>query len=476
VPAVGAVGLLLGVIAYAAFARSHGRPRESTTAATRAAGASADAAAGSKSVAVLPFVDMSADKENEYFSDGMTEELIDALAKVEGLQVAARTSSFAFKGKSEDVRKIGQLLNVQTVLEGSVRKAGNRLRISVHLVNVADGYHLWSETYNRELADIFDIQDEIAQSITKALRVILTEKEKQALEKAPAADVRAYDCYLRGRHFFHQFRRKGFEFAIQMFERAIALDPSYARAYAGLADCCSLLYMYWDTRPANLQRADEASRKALQLDPRLAEAHVARGLAVSLKKQYPEAERAFETATQLDPNLFAAYYFYGRTCLAQGKLLEAAQLFEQACRLRPDDYQAASHLGSIYAGLGRTADAQAAGRRCLDAVEKHLGLHPDDARAIYLGAVVWCQLGDADRAVEWANRALAMDPEEPVTLYNVACVYSLQGKLEQAIDCLEGALKHGFAHKAWIEHDADLNAIRAHPRYQELLRAMQNSD
>jgi TolB-like protein/Flp pilus assembly protein TadD len=424
------------------------------------------------SVAVLPLRNMSSDAENEFFSEGLAEELIIALTKVEGLQVASRTSSFAFKGKNEDVRKIGEQLNVRTVLEGSVRKAGTRLRISAQLVNVADGYHLWSETYNRELADVFAIQDEIAHSIVAALKVILSEKEKHAIEKVPTADVKAYEHYLRGRQYFHQFRRQGFEFAQQMFGRAIAIDPGYALAHAGIADCHSLLYMYWDTSPTNLQQADEASLRALKLDPNLAEAHVARGLAVSLKKNYAEAEQEFETAIRLDPSLFAARYFYGRACQSQGKLLESAQLFEQACQLRPDDYQAATHLVSIYTGLGRKADAEAASRRAAEVVGKHLDLHPDDARARYLGAVVWCQMGDPARGLEWAGRALALDPHEPVTLYNVACVYALQGKIEPALDCLENALKHGFAHKAWIEHDSDLASLHGNPRYEALLLAL----
>src|SRR5262249_10762708 len=223
------------------------------------------------SLAVLPFRNMSSDPENEFFSEGLAEELINALTKVEGLQVASRTSAFAFQGKSEDVRTIAEKLNVRAVLEGSVRKAGNRLRISAQLVNAPDGSHSWSETYNRELTDIFAIQDEIAHNIAAALKVILSKKEKRAIQKVPTADVNAYEHYLRGRQYFHQFRRQGFEFAQQMFARAIAADPGYALAHAGIADCHSLLFMYWDTSPANLQQADEASRRALELDPGLAE-------------------------------------------------------------------------------------------------------------------------------------------------------------------------------------------------------------
>jgi serine/threonine protein kinase/Flp pilus assembly protein TadD len=429
-------------------------------------------AASPPSVAVLPFQNLSSDIENEYFSDGLAEELINALTKIAGLRVASRTSAFAFKGKHDDVRRIGEKLSVRAVLEGSVRKAGNRLRISAQLVNVADGFHLWSEVFNRELEDVFQIQDEITLNIVKALRGILTDSERQAIEKEAPADIHAYDYYLRGRQFFHQFSKKGFEFARQMFLRAIALDPRYARAHAGAADCYSLLFTYWDTNPANLEQADKSSRLALELEPGLAEAHVARGLAVSLKKQYAEAEEEFLTAARLDPTLFEARYFHARTCLSQGKLLEAARLFEQAVHLRPDDYQASSHLSSIYAGLGRKADAEAGARRCIQVVQRQLELHPEDARATYLGAVACCLLGEGAKALEWIERAVAMDPDEPVTQYNAACVFALQGRVEEAIACLQRALKLGFAHKEWIENDADLASLRSHPQYAGLLKSL----
>ncbi len=424
------------------------------------------------SIAVLPFENMSSDKENEYFSDGLADELISALTKVGGLRVAPRTSAFAFKGRKEDIRKIGEQLQVRTVLEGSVRKSGNRLRINAQLVNVADSSHLWSETYNRQLEDVFAIQDEIAQNIVKALRIILSEKEKQAIEKAPAANVQAYDFYLRGRQFFHQMRRKGFEFARQMFARAIAVDPGYARAYAGVADCCSLLYTRWDPSEANLREADRASLKALELDPDLAEAHVARGLAISLRKQYAEARQEFETAIRLDPNLFEAYYFFARDSQAEGRLLEAAELYEKAAELRPDDYQAPGYSGAIYAGLGRQQQAEAAYRTNLERIEKHLDVHPDDARALYLGAIACCRLGQRQKGLDLAARSLAIDPEEPMTLYAVACVHAILGQIDEGVDCLCKAVANGYSHKEWIEHDADLDPLRGHPRYQSLLQAM----
>ena len=216
-----------------------------------------------KSVAVLPFANMSNDPENEYFTDGMAEEIINALTKIQSLRVASRTSSFAFKGKNEDIGEIGRKLKVSTVLEGSVRKMGNRLRITAQLVNVADGYHLWSERYDREMEDVFAIQDDISQAIVVALRVILSEGEKKQIEKARAVvNVEAYDFYLRGRQYFHQLRRKSLEYARQMFNRAIEIDPDYARAYAGVADSCSMLYMYFDAREFNIRQADIASQES----------------------------------------------------------------------------------------------------------------------------------------------------------------------------------------------------------------------
>lgn len=425
------------------------------------------------SIAVLPFVNMSSDPENEFFSDGLAEELINVLSKIEGLRVASRTSAFAHKGKMEDLRKIGEQLNVRTVLQGSVRKSGNRIRISAQLGDVADGYQLWSETYNRQLEDVFAIQDEIAQNIAKALQVILTEKDKRVLEReAPTSDMRAYEYYLRGMQLFHKYRRKTLEAAVQMFDQAIGIDPSYAQAYAGLADCYSQLYLQWNAGSDAMNQADAASRKALELAPHLAEAHVARGVALTIQKQLDQAQESFETALNLDPNLFEARYLYGRACLGQGRLNEAARLFAEAAQLRQDDYQALLLGAGVFAGLGRKAEADAAYRRGLAVAESHLQLYPDDARALCLGATAWCQLGEHARAEGWARRALAVDPDEPMTLYNVACVYALLGQVEEAVDTLTVAVEKGYTHKAWIENDADFTSLRGHPRFQALLDAM----
>jgi Flp pilus assembly protein TadD len=349
---------------------------------------------------------------------------------------------------------------------------GNKIRVSAQLIHVANGYQLWADKYDREMEDVFAIQDEIAQNIVKALRVVLSDDEKKAIEKVKTGNVEAYDYYLRGRKFFHQNRRKSLEQARQMFTRAIEVDPSYALAYAGIADCCSILYTYFDARESNLKQADSASKKALQLDPDLAEAHSARGLAFSLSKQYEHARQEFELAMKLDPKLYEAPYFYGRAMLAQGKSFEAAPLFERAAALRPEDYQALSFLAAAFAGQGRIHEATKASNRAVKAIEKWLDINPEDARALNLGATIWSNLGETDKALEWARHSLEIDPDDPQLLYNVACVYAIEGMKEDAILCLERAFDKGWGHREWIEHDSDLNSLRSDRRFQSLLERL----
>jgi serine/threonine protein kinase/Tfp pilus assembly protein PilF len=425
-----------------------------------------------KSVAVLPFANMSADPENEYFTDGMAEELINALSKIQSLRVASRTSSFAFKGKNEDIGEIGRKLKVSTVLEGSVRKIGNRLRIGAQLINVADGYQLWSEKFDRDVEDVFAIQDEISQAIFNALRVILSEGEKKAIERDRSVNVQAYEYYLRGRQFIHQWSRSGLEYARQMFRRAIELDPDYALAYAGLADSCSLLFMNCDAREQNLTQGNAASRRALELGPDLAEAHLASGLTHSLSMRFTEAEREFEFAMKLDPTLFEAAYHYGRARIAQGEFAEGAKLFERACALRPEDFQAPHFLAQCYLGMGMKEESLAMYRKARRLIDERLELNPDDARACQLGAGLAANLGEREAAIEYARRALTINPDDPLLLYNIACMYSVLGNADEALNYLEKAVDKGYGQKDWVEHDSDLNSLRDLPRFQRILEGM----
>jgi serine/threonine protein kinase/tetratricopeptide (TPR) repeat protein len=420
------------------------------------------------SIAVLPFANMSADPENEYLSDGLSEEIINALTKVEGFRVAARTSSFAYKGINEDIRVIGERLNVGAVLEGSVRKAGNHLRITAQLIDVASGYHLWSERFDREMQDVFMIQDEIAENVAYSLRMVLSEDQKRAIQEVRTRDVVAYEYYLRGRQYFRQFRHKGLEYAREMFKRAIALDSAYALAYTGLADSCSFLYMYFASGEDDLVQAVEASEMALTLAPELPIAHASQGLAFMLRRRYAEAEEAFETAIRLDPNLFEGHYFYARACMQQGKFAQAAQLFAQACRVR-EDYQARLLAAQAYAALHQTKRAEAGYRAAIRVIERHLEVNPGDARALTLGSGCHARIGQEQEALEWAERALAIDREDAVVLYAIACSYATLERADQALDMLEAAVQAGFSWKDWIENDPDFDPLRDHSRYQAIL-------
>ena len=431
--------------------------------------AEAPAAASEKSVAVLYFENLSNSKDDEYFRDGMTEDIITELSKIKELQVFPRAAVLAYRDKPATGPQVGRELNAACVLSGSLRRAGNRLRITAQLIRAPTGHSIWAERYDRELKDVFEVQDEIARSISQALRIKLSPQEEKAIARKQTDNPQAYDYYLRGRQFFYQFRRKGFDFARQMFARAIVIDPQYARAYAGVADCCSFLYMYWDSVDDNLSEAEAASRKALELDPELAEAHAACGLAFALKRDFALAQKEFESAIRLDPKLYEAYYFYARTSFQAGNLARAAELYEQAAKLNPDDYQAVSLLVGVYHGLGRPVEAAATEKRALQLVEKYSENHPDDARALYLGATIFARIGEHAKGYEWARRAIAIDPEETSILYNVACVYALLGKTEDALASLGKVMEHGTFYKNWAAKDSDLDSLRADPRFHALI-------
>ena len=422
-----------------------------------------------RSIAVLPFVNMSGDEENEYFSDGVAEEILNLLTRLPQLRVSSRSSSFAYKGEQINVKKVAEDLGVSTLLEGSVRRAGDRVRITAQLIDTATDSHLWSETYDRELKDVFAIQDDIAQSIVKALEVTLTPRDRRALQYVATSDAKAYDFYLRGRKYFYAMNKRAFHHAVKMYRQAIAEDPSYALAYAGIADAHSFLYQYGDSTPANAGKAQEASQRAVELDPDSAEAHASRGVALSIGKRYDEAEEEFQTAIRLNPNLFEAHYFYARDCVAQGRFEKAAELFAAASAVNPTDYQSPSFQGMALKELGRSEEAAAAYFRSYVAAEKHLELHPDDARAMYLGSAALVEIGEFEKARTWADRALDTDRDEPAVLYNVACCYSLMGEVDKAIALLSEAIDNGFGYRAWLENDNTLEKLRSDPRYQALL-------
>jgi non-specific serine/threonine protein kinase len=425
-----------------------------------------------KSVAVLYFENLSGVREDEYFRDGMTEDVITELEKIRELRLVPRTSMLAFRDKPAPITQVGEQLCADFVMEGSVRRAGDRLRITARLAETTSGHSVWAERYDRRLEDVFAIQDEIAQSIALALRVVLTDKEKSEIEKVPTSNIQAYDYYLRGRQFLYQLRCPTLEFARQMFARAIVIDANYARAYAGVADCSSFLYMWFAATEDNLREALSASRRAVELDSESPVTHASLGLALFLSKDYVAAQNEFETALGLCTELFEAYFFYGRSCFAQGQFEKAAELFLKASQASPADYQALSLRALCFRALRRDAEARQAYQQSLRKIENHLQLNPDDVRAVYMKSGSLAGLGEHAQALEWSDRALSMDPEEPSVLYNVACNYALLNATDKALDCIEKAFDKGFGHKEWMEHDPDFASIKNHPRFKALMRGL----
>ena len=421
------------------------------------------------SIAVLPFNNMSGDPEQEYFSDGITEDIITDLSKISGLFVAARHTAFTYKGKAIKVEQVGRELGVNYILEGSVRKAGTRVRVSGQLFSVKDGDHLWAERYDRDLTDIFAIQDEITHAIVEQLKVKLLSQEKKSIERLPTDNIEAYTYYLRGRDFLHRRSKHYSRIARQMFAKAATLDPKYARAYAGMADCDSFLYLNYRV-DVPIDGLLATAQQALSLDDSLAEAHASRGLALSAAQRYDEAKVEFERAIALDPNLFEAYYFYARASFAEGKIEQATRLFERASQIRSDDYQSVCLRIHCYRSLGRIAESKDAAHLGLQLAERELALHPDDPRPAHLGAGALFELGDLERAREWVDRALAIDPDDPLTLYNVACGYTKLGNLDAAFEMLERSIRGGGPELAnWVKYDSDLDGLRSDPRYQKFV-------
>ncbi len=426
-----------------------------------------------RSIAVLPFRDMSPDRDQDYLCEGIAEEIMIALAGVKGLRVASRPAAFRFKSTETGIPEIGEQLGVSTLLDGSVRKAGDRLRVSVELIDVADGFRLWSERYDRDIKDVFAVQDEIARRVVEALQLTLSGDEHGYLGKPSTRDINAYEYYLRGRKFFYKYNKRGVAFARELFERAIAIDPGYARALAGISDCFSYQYMYGGRDPANLEQAITAASRALQLDPELAEAHASLGTALSLSGRHAEAEDAFQTAIRINSELFEAHYFYARDSFAQGKLDQAIREYEEAIRVRPDDYQAPLLVAQSYEVTGRPDDGTVSRRRGVAIAEEHLSLNPDDVRALYMGANGLVALGEYEKGLDWARRALALEPDDPMVLYNVACIFSLAGRASEALDCLEKAVDAGLSQRGWFEHDSNLDFVRQDARFRALLKRLE---
>jgi adenylate cyclase len=438
-------------------------------AAPSTSGGAAPAYAERPSVAILPFANMSNDPEQEFFSDGITEDIITDLSNVSGLFVLSRHAVFACKGRAHNLQHIASELGVAYLVEGSVRKVGNRVRINAELIEGATDGLIWAARYDRDLNDIFAVQDEIAKAVVEQLKVKLMPEEKKAIEQAPTENIQAYTHYLRAREYYHIASKANHLMARQSFARAIELDPNYARAYAGIAVCDSrLLSLYGVAIPVEDILA--TTGKALAIDPNLPEAHAARGFALAVGSRRAEAVSAFEQALALDPNCHEANRYYAEFCVTNGQFELAATYFMRALEIKPTDYGAPVMLVNVFRSLGRKDQAEIYARISVEKAEDELRLHPENANVACLGATVLAFLGEHDRAVEWLARSLATDPGDTNIKYNAACTYAILGDVERSIDLLESwVLQVGSEMKLWFMNDSDLDSIRDHPRYRRLL-------
>jgi serine/threonine protein kinase/Flp pilus assembly protein TadD len=422
-----------------------------------------------KAIAVLPFGNISPDKESDYFSDGLTEELIINLSRLKDIRVVPRTTSMAYKGTTKEVKAIGRELGTRYILAGSVRKFQDNLRIAVELVDVEADAQLWAETYKGKLEDVFDIQEKVSKQIVDALMVKLTPKEQVVLSKRPTLNPQAFDCNLRARDSLYRFTKNSVQTAIDLFRKAIEYDGRYADAYAGLSEACAHLYQQFDRKDSWLDQAIEAGLKALMYDPSLSEAYSALGLAYLYRKSNAEAVESSQKAIELNPANHIAYWILGRTYLTMDRTREAADLFRKVIELSPDFYAAHGDYILSLDRLGENQKATEAHNLALEMFPRYLSLHPDDARAHIFFATALARAGRVEEAKVKAARANELSPNDPLMYYNTACFFANAGDKPLALNSLKHAISSGYGFYEWIKRDPDLDSIRNEPEYIRLM-------
>lgn len=424
----------------------------------------------STKIAILPLEDSSSGVDQGYFGEGIADELLHTLSWAEGLRVTPLTSSMRFKGPDLDLKAAAAQLKAGIVLTGSAHHGSGRVSISVKLVDTANDRELWSETYERPLQELGVIEDDILHKVVEVLCLSAADAAKLTVRKGWTASTEAYDFYLRGLSFFRRYAPENIRRALEMFQRSLKADPQFARAWARLAECHAKFFMYHDaSNREHVERANKASARAVQLAPDFARAHAACGVAYLMDKDFMHAEESFDKAVELNPRLFDAWFWHARACFQQGRLKKAIELFEKAAEVQPDDYQTPLLLRQAYLSLGMVDEAQAVARRGIQLAQEHLKLNRKDARATYLACGSMIQLGMYQQAMEWAGRALAIDPEDPMINYNVACCYAQAGEPDMALDCLEKAKGSGMVNAGWLKNDSDLFSLHDHPRFRQLL-------
>ncbi len=421
-------------------------------------------------VLVIPFTNTSNDPDQEYFADGITEDVITDLSKVAALSVVARNTAFTFKGRSVDVAQTARDMNLTHVVEGSVRKSGNRIRINAQLVDGTTGHPIWAERFDRDLTDIFDLQDQITEAIVAALKVRLVPAERMAIQSRPTDNPEAYELYLQARYHHTRLDRRNFEIASRLAQKALDIDPDFGLAWALLAISRTGLFGLSGSTEHGLQAAE----RALALNPDLSEALAAKAFVLAGLGRFDEAFELHERSLQLDPNSYDVRFLYGRTCFQTGRHDEAILHWERATELSEADLAATSHVAMCYRATGQHEKVLDTARRTLMRAERVLSENSSDSYALITGVSALAKLGEAERTKQWAVRVKAVDPDDPSIDYNIACAMALLGETDDALDTLEACLPRvdPVTFSVWVEQDTDLDALRDRPRFQRLVREL----
>ena len=426
------------------------------------------AAPANKSVAVLYFENQSGAKEDEYLRDGITEDVITELSKIKGLNTFSRPTVLAFRDKPVTPAQIGQQLGAAYVLTGTLRRSGARLRINAQLVDTRTDFPLWSERFDREMKDVFEVQDEMARKIAEALRITLSPQELEALADKPTENLQAYDLYLRGKRYARRLTRQDIEFALQMFENAVVLDPSFALAYAACANACAMYYSFFSRDQVWVDRAREASGKAVALRWDLPETHVSQAWVLYAAGLYDEAVRMVKKAIERKRDCEGAYYLLCRALFAAGRYQEVVDVSEAAIEASGEDYNVYVPIKNSLGAMGRDAAQRDMNHRRIAALENHLKQVPEDARARILLGADYAELEREEDALRELNLAITLRANEASILYNAACVYCLLKKKTEALDALRKAWEAGSKDAVWARRDPDLAMLHGDPEFERL--------
>ena len=430
--------------------------------------ASAAPKQAAKSLAVLYFENVSGSKEDEYLRDGITEDIITELSKIRGLNTFSRPTVLAFRDRQVTPQQIGQQLRAAYVLTGTLRRAGNRLRINAQLVDTQTDFPLWSERFDREMKDVFEVQDEIARKIAEALRVTLSPQELEALAVKPTENLQAYDLYLRGKRYARRQTRQDLEFALQMFENAVAMDPSFALAYAACANACAMFFCNYSRDKVWVERAREASGKAVALRWDLPEVQVSQAWVLYATELHDEAVRMVRKAIERKRDCEGAYYLLCRALFAAGRFQEVVDVMETAIEASGEDYNVYVPIENSLGALGKVEASRNITHRRVAALENHLKQVPEDARARILLGLDYAKLGRNEDGLREANLAITLRANEASILYNAACLYCSLHKKTEALDTLRKAWEAGFKDATWARRDPDLVSLHGEPEFERM--------